>query len=115
VFKGRARRAEFWWYTLFDVIFGSILTILDRVFALYITDDRGILNTIWTLVTFMPSLAVTVRRMHDCDKSGWFMIIPIYGNIILPCTNGISGPNRYGPDPKKEHTGHYDALDSSGL
>jgi len=106
VFKGRARRAEFWWFVLFDVIFSIIISIFDTVSDLYIRGDTGKLITIWNLVTFLPALSVTVRRMHDCDKSGWFMLIPIYGYIILPCTNGTSGPNRYGPDPKEEYAGH---------
>jgi uncharacterized membrane protein YhaH (DUF805 family) len=104
VFQGRARRAEFWWFTLFHIIFSFVVSILDGIFDLYITGDTGILEIFWSLAVFIPSLSVTVRRMHDCDKSGWFMLIPIYGQIILPCTKGTYGPNSYGPDPKEENS-----------
>lgn len=103
VFRGRARRAEYWWFRLFSFIFSFIFTILDILFDLYIIDDTGVLSTLWEVAVFIPSLGVAVRRMHDCDKSGWFMIIPIYGQLILPCTKGTYGPNDYGPDPKEEN------------
>ncbi len=57
------------------------------------------LGTIYSLAVFIPSIAVAVRRMHDVGKSGWFILIPIY-NLILACTNGESGENKYGTDPK---------------
>ena len=103
VFQGRARRAEFWWFTLFSFVAGTILSVLDVIFDLFIMGDRGILSTLWNLAVFLPSLGVTVRRMHDCDKSGWFMLIPVYGWIIIPCTKGTQGPNSYGSDPKEEN------------
>jgi uncharacterized membrane protein YhaH (DUF805 family) len=66
----------------------------------------GLLVGLWWLVTFIPNLAVIVRRMHDQDKSGWWFLvgfIPFIGGIwllILYLTDGTPGPNRYGPDPK---------------
>jgi uncharacterized membrane protein YhaH (DUF805 family) len=51
------------------------------------------------LAIFLPSLALAIRRMHDVDKSGWYSLIPIY-NLILLCTEGTTGDNRFGADPK---------------
>ena len=102
VFKGRARRAEFWWFTLFNTVISTIISVAELIFDLHIFGDTGLLSTVWSLAVFIPSLSVTVRRMHDCGKSGWFMLIPVYGWIILPCTRGNYGPNSYGPDPITE-------------
>lgn len=59
----------------------------------------GIISLALTLGTLIPYIAVTVRRMHDVGKSGWFMLIPIY-NLILTLTEGDRGSNQYGSDPK---------------
>ena len=59
----------------------------------------GILTWIFFAATIIPFLAVAIRRVHDHDKSGWFVLIPIY-NLILYLTEGTKGPNRFGPDPK---------------
>ena len=58
-----------------------------------------LLGSIYSFATLLPTIAVTIRRMHDVGKSGWFMLIPIY-NLVLTLTEGNSGPNEYGPDPK---------------
>ncbi len=58
-----------------------------------------LLNSIYSLAVMIPGLAVGVRRMHDVNKSGWYILIPIY-NLILACTDGTSGDNEYGEDPK---------------
>ena len=52
------------------------------------------------LALLIPTIAVAVRRAHDNDKSGWFILIPIYGAIIVLFLEGTRGPNRFGPDPK---------------
>ena len=57
-----------------------------------------ILYTIYSLALLIPSIAVAVRRMHDVGKSGWFILIPIYG-LILACTQGVKGENEYGTEP----------------
>lgn len=93
VFSGRARRSEYWYFTLFTFIFSVIFMILDAVIGV------KFLNTIYSLAVLIPSIAVGVRRMHDVDKSGWFILIPLY-NLILACTEGTNGPNDYGDDPK---------------
>lgn len=94
-FSGRARRSEYWYFVLFNVIVSVILSLID-VFAgtKYISD-------IYSIVVLLPAIAVGVRRMHDVGKSGWFILIPIY-NLVLCCTVGTDGDNEYGPDPKTE-------------
>lgn len=103
-FSGRARRKEYWYFVLFNVIISIVLGIIDGVAGLTIGDPekgRGILGTISSLAFLIPSIAVGVRRMHDVGKSGWFILIPIY-NLILACTDGEQGENNYGSDPKRE-------------
>lgn len=92
-FSGRSRRSEYWYFALFSTIISVIL--------LFVGDAVGFpqLRLIYSLGVLIPSLAVAVRRMHDVNKSGWFILIPIY-NLILACTDGTSGDNEYGPDPK---------------
>ena len=96
-FSSRARRKEYWMFALFNIIFGFFLFMIDNSFVLY---------TVYLLAIFIPGLAVTVRRLHDLDKSGWWILInmiPIVGGIwffILLCTDGTQGPNKYGPSPK---------------
>ena len=94
VFQGRARRREYWNFVLFNFI---ILVALEW---LAFSNNLMFPYLIYLLATFMPSLAVSVRRMHDVNKSGWFLLIPIY-NLILYCTKGTEGPNQYGADPKR--------------
>ncbi len=92
-FNGRARRSEYWYFTLFSIIISVLLTLIGE--SMKIT----LLSNIYSLAVLVPSIAVGVRRMHDLNKSGWYILIPIY-NIILACTAGTEGPNQYGNDPK---------------
>ncbi|CAM3939469.1 DUF805 domain-containing protein [Mucilaginibacter galii] len=92
-FTGRARRSEFWYFTLFNTIITYGLVFIGY------TLNSPFLSSIYSLAVLVPTLAVGVRRMHDVDKSGWFLIIPFY-NLILACTDGTPGPNEYGDDPK---------------
>jgi uncharacterized membrane protein YhaH (DUF805 family) len=92
-FNGRARRKEFWYFILFNSIATMIFAIIG------IAAHVPYLNNIYSLAVFIPYLAVTIRRMHDVGKSGWYCIIPIY-NLILACTDGTPGENEYGEDPK---------------
>ncbi|MEQ1509670.1 MAG: DUF805 domain-containing protein [Sphingopyxis sp.] len=93
-FSGRARRKEFWMFFLGYLIAYLGLALVDRFVG-----TNGILAGLFGLAALVPSIAVACRRMHDVDKSGWFQLIPIY-SLILECTEGTSGPNQYGPDPK---------------
>lgn len=93
-FNGRARRSEFWYFFLINFIISTILTygVAPLMHSL-------ILANIYSLAVLVPSIAVAIRRMHDINKSGWFILIPIY-NIVLAATEGDKGDNQYGPDPK---------------
>ncbi len=94
-FEGRARRSEYWYFTLFYYVLAIVLSLIDGA----IGNGVGYLGTALALGTIVPSIAVGVRRMHDVGKSGWYLLIPIY-NLVLACTNGDTGTNGYGPDPK---------------
>ena len=94
VFKGRARRSEYWYFVLFNCIIAFALGFIG------IYTGTELLGNIYSLAVLFPSLAVGVRRMHDVNKSGWFILIPIY-NLILACTEGTRGENEYGDDPKQ--------------
>ncbi|MEY2629489.1 MAG: hypothetical protein RLZZ469_384 [Bacteroidota bacterium] len=99
-FNGRARRKEFWYYLLANYIFLIIAAIIDNAAGLQLANlPYGIFYMIIALGTFLPSLAVQVRRMHDVGRSGWYILIPIY-NLVMFCTNGDQGENEYGADPK---------------
>ena len=95
-FTGRARRSEYWYFTLFNILamFAWIMVI-----AIIRIETLGILFALYILAAVLPTLAVRVRRMHDVGKSGWYIFIPFY-NLLLSCTEGDLGPNRYGEDPK---------------
>lgn len=104
-FNGRARRKEYWYFVLTNLIFSIIFEVIDAVgdFNFGSPEARtGIFSTIYSLAILIPSLAVAVRRMHDVGKSGWFLLIPIY-NLILAVTEGQNGTNEYGEDPKNPH------------
>ena len=88
-FEGRARRKEYWYFAFFYFIINFLL-------ALFIAP----LSLISLVALLLPYIAVSVRRMHDVGKSGWYILIPVY-NLILFFTNGDNGQNDYGSDPKK--------------
>ena len=98
IFSGRARRKEYWYFTLFYFLIAFLASTITAFLA-NSTDMINIVYDICVMIFFIPSIAVGVRRMHDVDKSGWFILIPFY-NLILACANGTPGPNQYGPDPK---------------
>ncbi len=99
-FRGRAGRPEYWFWVLFQVLFAIALTIVDLV--LFDVLDRGF-SAVVSLSLFLPGLAVTVRRLHDIDYSGWWTLIfavPVIGAIILiilTCLRGTEQSNRFGP------------------
>ncbi len=105
-FSGRARRKEYWFFMLFNLLFTVGLTVLDMVFGTYNAEmGWGALSLVYTLAVLLPSLAVTVRRLHDSGKAGWWILlvfIPVIGGIImlvLMCLDS-KPDNEYGPNPK---------------
>ena len=99
-FSGRARRSEYWYFALFSSLISLVVILIDGAMSSGSQTGGGILYSLYSLAILLPSLAVGVRRMHDVGKSGWFLLIPIY-NLILACTEGEHGANKYGPDPKE--------------
>ena len=111
-FQGRSSRMEFWMFTLFVTIVMIVLQVLLGIMlasSMSVDPETGVVTgggigisgvIIWIfyLAILVPSIAVGVRRMHDQDKSGWFILIPI-ANLIFYCLPGTPGPNKYGPDP----------------
>ena len=92
-FSGRARRSEYWFFTVSHVLFLIIFLQLGTLIDFYY------FGLIYNVAVFLPALSVGVRRMHDVGKSGWFMLVPIY-NLVLVFTEGSKGDNQYGTDPK---------------
>jgi uncharacterized membrane protein YhaH (DUF805 family) len=90
-FNGRAARPEFWWFVLFNVVVSMVLGQASHV-----------LSMLFSLATLLPSIAVTARRLHDMDKSGWWQLIgliPVLGWIVMIvwlAQPGTSGANRFG-------------------
>lgn len=99
-FSGRARRSEYWYFVLFNIIVSVILNVIAQM------ADISFLPGIWSLAILLPSLAVCMRRLHDIGKSGWWVLlslIPVVGQIILIiwyCKDSMPGDNQYGPNPK---------------
>lgn len=106
-FTGRARREEYWMFVLFNTSFAVAALIIDDYAGLTFAGLRyGPLYILYTLAIFIPSLAVSVRRLHDVGKSGAMIFIaflPIVGAIwlfVLHVTDSEPGENKYGPNPK---------------
>jgi uncharacterized membrane protein YhaH (DUF805 family) len=107
VFSGRSRRKEYWYFALFVIIISFVLSIIDVLTGAYArTVGVGLLSSIFSLAVLIPSIAVTVRRLHDIDRSGWWLLIalvPLVGWIVLlgfSVQEGTPGSNRYGFNPK---------------
>jgi uncharacterized membrane protein YhaH (DUF805 family) len=109
-FDGRARRQEYWMFTLVNLVIEVILYALGSISHSVIFTA---INGLYGLALLLPGLAVFVRRMHDTGRSGWWFFlgfVPLVGAIILLvwlATDGNQGPNRYGPDPKRPEMGEF--------
>lgn len=100
-FNGRARRAEYWNFVLVNIVISILLMVVDSVIGIQV------LSGIYSLALLIPSIAAAVRRLHDLDKSGWFLLlafIPLVNIwlIVLLASEGTRGPNQYGADPKNQ-------------
>ena len=126
-FKGRARRSEYWYFVLFNMIFGLIAIGLDNLLGSTFKFDSpegiidlhyGYIYLLYVLAVLIPGLAVAVRRLHDVGKSGWMLLvsfIPLIGAIwllILFFTDSKVGENKWGPNPKG--IGNHDEIDEIG-
>lgn len=106
-FTGRARRKELWYFILFNNIIGLALLLLDLAIGTFSRElGIGLLSGIYILAILIPHIAVTVRRLHDTDRSGWWVLttmIPFVGIIFLIAfgvPDGTPGENKYGANPK---------------
>lgn len=105
-FSGRARRAEYWYFVLFYTIGIFVMSFLDGALGLYsVKAGIGLLGGIFILVHILPSLAVSVRRLHDIGRTGWWyllVVIPLIGPIVLLVFSVMDSKedNKYGPNPK---------------
>lgn len=100
VFDGRSGRAEYWFFVLFNILVAIVLGVIDGVLG-----TAPMLGGLYSLAVLLPGLGVTIRRLHDTDKSGWWILIvlvPLIGGLILlffMIQEGTRGDNRYGAVP----------------
>ena len=98
-FSDRSARSAYWFWILFVLIADIVAIAIDAAIGMQIV------SSLFGLAVLLPGLAVTVRRLHDLDRTGWWIflgLIPLVGAIILLiwfCSKGTDGPNRFGPDP----------------
>lgn len=110
-FNGRARRSEFWFFALFNLIIYLAASVINYLIAgsSDTTSIIGIIYLLYSLATILPSLAVSWRRLHDIGKSGayiLFILIPLVGWIFLLAwfvKDSDMGENRFGPNPKRQY------------
>ncbi|MEU5423462.1 DUF805 domain-containing protein [Streptomyces sp. NPDC020667] len=102
VFNGRARRQEYWMFTLIATVISLVLAVADALLG-----TNQILQFAFALALLIPTLAVSFRRLHDTHRSGWWILIglvPLVGWIILlvfMCLDSTPHHNKYGPNPKQ--------------
>ena len=112
-FQGRSRRKEYWMFLLGVIIAVLLISLIEGALGLsgMVGGVYGPLTVLFFLAIIVPSIAVQVRRFHDQDKSGWFVLlslIPIIGGLIVlvfMLLEGTRGPNRFGPDPNDPNAG----------
>ena len=97
MFSGRARRKEYWYFTLYNFIIYILFLIIGGIISG--NDLADVLSVIYSLAVLIPSIAVGVRRLHDTDRSGWWLLLPIV-NLIFSCRDSQEGANRFGMNPK---------------
>lgn len=107
LFRGRARRREYWRFVLYYLLCYAALLVVDLLTGTFsFESQRGLLGGLFLLFMFIPALAVAVRRLHDTGRSGWWLllaVIPLVGQLVLLyffIDEGDEGDNDYGPDPK---------------
>lgn len=104
-FSGRARRKEYWMFILVNAILIGVLSVIDKMLGWQRAGGEGILATIYGILVLLPWWAVQFRRLHDTDRSAWWLlllIIPVVGWLVIlifNCQRGTAGENRFGNDP----------------
>ena len=108
VFSGRARRKEYWVFLLFNIVISVALAVIDGATGTFSEEmGLGLLGGVYALAVLIPSIAVSVRRLHDTDRSGWWLllaVVPVLGAIVLLVFMALDskpGENQYGPNPKE--------------
>ena len=111
-FSGRARRGEYWYFVLFNLLFGLGILFLGTLFGMLFSPALAtvfsMLYLAYAIFALVPGVAVTVRRLHDTNRSGWLILIsliPLIGSILLLvwlATDSEWGDNQYGKYPKEE-------------
>jgi len=104
VFEGRASRSEYWYFILFNVIITIVLMVIENTIGLTSGGGLGILSMLYSLAVLIPGLAVGIRRLHDTDRSGWWMLlalVPIVSLVLIVffIFKGTEGDNQYGASP----------------
>ncbi len=106
VFTGRSARKEYWMFVLIHIIAIIILSMIEQSAGL-VSNGSGILSSVYSLAVLLPALGVAIRRLHDTNRSGWWLLlgfIPLIGAIVLivfMATDSQAGANKYGPSVKK--------------
>ena len=106
-FEGRARRKEYWYFQLFNVLAALVLAFIDMMVGSFSEEAGiGLLSGLYCLAVILPSIAVQVRRLHDTNRSGWWILIglvPLVGSLVMLVFSVLDsqpGANRFGPNPK---------------
>ena len=106
-FSGRARRKAYWMFALFYVIFAFVAGVLDGILGTVNPETgMGVIGGLYIFLMLLPLIALSIRRLHDTDRSGWWFLInfvPLIGGLIFfvfTVLEGTRGDNRFGPDPK---------------
>ncbi|KJG12401.1 membrane protein [Photobacterium iliopiscarium] len=107
-FQGRARRKEFWFFTLINAFISLACSLIDTTLQLpTLMEGYGVLAALYAAFAFIPTVAVTVRRLHDQNRTGWWaliMLVPIVGILVLlyfMVQDSTKGNNRFGSNPKQ--------------
>ena len=107
VFSGRARRKEYWYFCLFNILAYILLIVIDHLIGTFNSRAGiGLLEGLYSLAVLLPGIGVTVRRLHDTNRSGWWIfivLVPLIGAIVLlvfTVQDSQPGENQYGPNPK---------------
>lgn len=106
VFNGRASRKEYWYFVLFYFLLMILFGIGDVILGtVHVESNTGLLSSLFILAMLIPGMAVAIRRLHDTDRSGWWILInliPLIGLLVFMyfmVSGSDGGENQYGPSP----------------